>query len=370
MTVAEHEPGPPRAEVDHVVPVATDLGARDPRVVVGGDVELLGVERALGHQALLELVGDPPLAVRRFTLRARLGERALGGALLGDVLTLPRSRFGSPCSSTVDLAAGVVHPRPERGRDEAHVDFEGPAREAGLDRRQHVLEVVGMHALDGLVEPARAQLLERHVDLPQVLRRRGHLVRGEIDLPAADAREPLRLVEQVTAAAQRVAGAAGAVELQVGVHAREQLAGRERLDQVVVGARLQALDRALLAGARGDHDHGDVRRGRVGLRARRATRSRPGWASSRRSRRAPAARRRASWSATAPSGRGLHGVAAVEQRRDVRAHVRVVVDDEHARALAAERATSSPTSSGASQRIASATKLRRSARPPCARTAA
>ena len=57
---------------------------------------------------------------------------------------------------------------------------------------------------------------------------------------------------------------AGPVELEVGADPGEQLAGGERLDQVVVGAGLEPLDGALLAGARRQHDDGDRHRGRVG----------------------------------------------------------------------------------------------------------
>ena len=145
--------------------------------------------------------------------------------------------------------------------------------------------------------------------------------RLEVDLPAAEPREPLRLVEQVAAAAQRVAGAAGAVELDVGVHAGEQLAGRERLDQIVVGARLEPFDRPVLARPRGDHDHRDVRGRGIGLQRPRAARSRRGWASSRRSRRAPAGSRgraRARPRRRARSGRGSGSRAATRCSRACR----------------------------------------------------
>ncbi len=106
---------------------------------------------------------------------------------------------------------------------------------------------------------------------------------SEVELPAADAGQPLRLVEQRAARLQLVARAPDALELQVRAHPREQLARGERLDEVVVGARLQALDRALLARARGEHDHRHVAQQRVLVQRRAAARSRRGWASSRRS---------------------------------------------------------------------------------------
>ena len=108
--VAEHQRGPARAEVDHVVPVAADLRPRHARPVVGGDVEPLGVEGALRQQAALQLVGDPALAVGRLALGLRPSASARSAARCSVTSwTLPRSRTGSPSSSTLDLAQRVVH---------------------------------------------------------------------------------------------------------------------------------------------------------------------------------------------------------------------------------------------------------------------
>ena len=74
--VAHHERGAPGAEVDDVVPVAADLRPGHARAVVGGDVEPVGVEGALGQQAALELVGDRPLALGRLALGGGGGQRA------------------------------------------------------------------------------------------------------------------------------------------------------------------------------------------------------------------------------------------------------------------------------------------------------
>ncbi len=57
-------------------------------------------------------------------------------------------------------------------------------------------------------------------------------------------------------------------ERDVHLHARDQLARGERLDQVVVGADLQPLDARLLPGARGQHDHREVGRRLVRAQAR------------------------------------------------------------------------------------------------------
>ena len=60
------------------------------------------------------------------------------------------------------------------------------------------------------------------------------------------------------------AGAPDAGQLQGGADARGQLAGPERLQQIVVGAGLEPGDARLLAGARRDEDHGQVPQRRVG----------------------------------------------------------------------------------------------------------
>jgi len=44
-------------------------------------------------------------------------------------------------------------------------------------------------------------------------------------------------------------------ELEMGGHAREELAGAERLDEIVIRARLEPFDRGLLSGARREEDH-------------------------------------------------------------------------------------------------------------------
>ena len=80
----------------------------------------------------------------------------------------------------------------------------------------------------------------------------------------------------------RLGLAACAPELQVRTDAREQLLGRERLDEVVVRARGQALDRRLLPGAGREQQHGDAGGARSRRAARRGAPSRRARASSRR----------------------------------------------------------------------------------------
>ena len=58
-------------------------------------------------------------------------------------------------------------------------------------------------------------------------------------------------------------------QLELGLDARDQLARRERLDQVVVGARVQPFDARLVAGARRQHDRPE-RRQCASVRAQRA----------------------------------------------------------------------------------------------------
>ena len=120
--------------------------------------------------------------------------------------------------------------------------------------------------------------------------------------------------------------------LEVRLDAGQQLAGAERLDQVVVGAGLHALDPALLAGAGRQQDDRHAR-ACVGVGAQRASRPKPssrgimtsvstrsgGFA--RASPRAPPRRRRP------PRPRS----ARASSRRDVLAHVGVVVGQQDAR---------------------------------------
>ena len=90
----------------------------------------------------------------------------------------------------------------------------------------------------------------------------------QVDLPAADLGQPLGLVEQGPAALDLAPHPTGPVQLEVGAHPGQQLPAGERLDQVVVGARVEALEHPLLAGTRGEHHHRDTEGERVLLQRR------------------------------------------------------------------------------------------------------
>ena len=133
------------------------------------------------------------------------------------------------------------------------------------------------------------ELLAGAAHHPEVLVGELRLPGAEVDLPAADPRQPLRLGEQAAAALELPTGTTGAVELEVGAHPRAQLAGRERLDQVVVRAGVEALAGCppRRPGRRASRPAPRPWPGRPG--GRRAARSRPSAASSRRSAPGPAA---------------------------------------------------------------------------------
>jgi cob(I)alamin adenosyltransferase len=88
------------------------------------------------------------------------------------------------------------------------------------------------------------------------------LLRGQLDGLAGDGDAPLAGIDDDVAehdralAVRRVAVAVHTTEHRV--HACDQLGGRERLDDVVVGAELQADDAVGLLATRRQQDHGDV----------------------------------------------------------------------------------------------------------------
>ena len=119
----------------------------------------------------------------------------------------------------------------------------------------------------------------------------------------------------------------------VGGRARQQFAGRERLDQIIVGAGVKALDLGFLAGARRQHDDWQVAQLRAFAHRTQQTEAielghhhiadqqvGPG--------------RLRTLQRGLPVGRGLDLVTLLDQHaRDIAAQVGVVVGDEHAPAI-------------------------------------
>ena len=185
---------------------------------------------------------------------------------------------------------------------------------------------------DQRVVTRRRELISGHAQHPQELIGPADEPALEVDLPAAHLGEPLGLVLERLAPLQLLAGPPGAVELEVGPDAGKQLSRAERLDQVVVGAGLEAFDDALLSGPGGDHDDRNMERRRVLMERfeqAKAVQSRHhhvgqhevGWVGPRELEGGLAVRS------------GSYVVRLAEQGGDVVTHVRVVVGHEHARSL-------------------------------------
>ena len=147
-----------------------------------------------------------------------------------------------------------------------------------------------------------------------------------------------------------------AAQLEQRADARQQLARGEGLDDVVVGARVEALDARLLAGARRQQHDRNARS--AAIRAHRASRPKPsscGIMTSLRIRSGVA--RRAAASASAPSATASTRVVRREQVAHVRAHVGVVVGEHDARAE--RRREAAIVRQGIGLRIAAAAGSRR-----------
>jgi hypothetical protein len=149
-----------------------------------------------------------------------------------------------PTPRTVWMYRGVAGSSPSLRLQPAHVDVER------LRRPEPVL-----------VPDAAHQVLAAD-DAAGVARELGEqveLLAAELDLLPADA-DPARGqvdVEVVHRDRRRLLGPGGPA--QHGADARDHLRGAERLDDVVVGAELEADDAVGLGPAGGDHDHRDVR---------------------------------------------------------------------------------------------------------------
>ena len=126
--------------------------------------------------------------------------------------------------------------------------------------------------------------------------------------------------------AARSRGVRGVGAAQHRAHARSELARRERLRHVVVGAELEPDDPVRLLAPRREHDHGElgVRRGSNGR-----ARGHPFPAASRRGRRGRARRARSARARRSPSAASsVRWPSRCEVADDDFAHDRLVVDDE------------------------------------------
>ena len=154
--------------------------------------------------------------------------------------------------------------------------------------------------------------------------------------PAAHVRELLGVGQHGAAAGQLVGNSAHAVELEVRADAGQQLAVREGLDEVVVGAGLEALDRGLVPARAESMTTGMCAVDGSARRARSSPKpSSTGIMTSVSTRSGGSGPVRGQ--AVGPVGRGLDAVRPGQHAADVVAHVGVVVDDQHAVAPARTR---------------------------------
>ncbi len=247
--VAEDEAGPPALEIDDVVPVAAGLGPRDAGPVIGGDLDAVGCEGERRQQAALQLLGNLVFPGGGFARRrgARLSQLRL--PLLGDVLDAAAQGRRRTVLAPVQNAVCPQESLGTVGPDDANLGGQRPSVPArGVEGRSQGVTVVLVNGAHRHLQAAlAAQRFLGQTEDPQVLRGRLHAAADEVDLPAADMRQRLGLVEQLAAAGQFLGHPAHPVEFEVGPHPREQLASRERLDQVVVGTRLEPGDRCVIA---------------------------------------------------------------------------------------------------------------------------
>ena len=145
----------------------------------------------------------------------------------------------------------------------------GKIREGLAGGARQRIEQVGFAAVVGDVveerpEPGACQLRRGVGD--------GLDQRFEIDLGGQHAGGPVEHLEPMRLIAQDRGGLrASAGQLEIGGDTGEQLAGAERLGQIIVGPGPQPLDLRLLAGPRGQQDDRDVAQRRVGAQALQKT---------------------------------------------------------------------------------------------------
>jgi hypothetical protein len=214
----------------------------------------------------------------------------------------------------VDPAAG------DAGHVEQALDEPGQVRGLSADDRHGPLALIAVGR--GPVEDEEA-VLDGGERVAQLVGEHGHEVvfaRG-------------RLLERLLAPVGALHLFPGARQLDVGGDAGEQLPRRERLDEVVVGARLEPLARGLFAGPGRDQDHGEGGERGVGPDlAEQAEAVEPGHHHVGQDQVRPPPPRRLQRGL--PVDHGLDVKAAGEEPADVIAHVGVVVGEQHPEAPA------------------------------------
>ena len=192
--VADDQRGPAAAELDHVVPVAADLGALDAGAVVGRDLEVVEVEARLRQQAALQLVGDRVLAGGRLGVGGGQRQRLLGRAALGDVLHRPAQHLPLAVARRApprrrprpgSLAVAADHPDlvVEAGASPSARSLHDACWSSGWTTSVARSRASPAPSSSSRLRPIDPEVLVGDLDLPG----------GQVDLPAADPRQPLRL---------------------------------------------------------------------------------------------------------------------------------------------------------------------------------
>ena len=342
--VADHERRTAGTELDHVVPVPADLRALLACLVVGGDVQVLGLDVTCRGEAALQVLRDAVLLAGRLLRDRRRRERPLGLALLGDVLERPVEADRRAVRAEDRLAADVAPAHGAVGVHEPAVEGDLPAEATGLEgaggalarpvrgtgraprraRARRARPASSRRIRSSSSEPRTSPVARSTSQLPTLARRCAWSSRSRLSCTSA------------SSARSRPASRRARSSSSDRPDPRDELEGGEGLDEVVVGARLEALDRRLFSGAGREHHDGHVRRGRVA--AQRRQQSEPVQVRHHHVRQHEVGHGRPRpLDGRGAVGRGVDGVVVGEQRGDVAAHVGVVVDDEDPRPAVGRR---------------------------------
>ncbi len=224
----------------------------------GGDLPRPPQPSQFPQRLQQDLVGAP--GSRQHQAHRGQCRLALNGVVLG----------GDVAESPHDHAAAVfrVPDLVEAAR------YPDPAPVAAGQRDGEAALAVGHQPLEGVLDhlvPLGVGLL---IGPPRPVRRKGQVLRAEPQQAGeggVDLHDGAVVVDQVKRLVQRVEQgrapasvvAAQPGELHVGPNPGQQFGRGERLDEVVVRAGLQALDRRLLPGPGGQQQHRDLRRAQV-----------------------------------------------------------------------------------------------------------